>query len=350
MDPARALSAVATLAEACRAPDLWGRVADHAAAALGADGGAVGLYRAAGEALVRACPQTDPDLHRRYDADLHAANYLWAGAAGLPAGAAATEATLGGRERYHRSVIFNDFIRPQRMDATLTLNLTGPGGPVLALLTVGRRMGTEPFSPHDIAEAERLGTALARTLAACGPGLPRPDPTWETRILVTPEGRVLDRTAASEPLLRAGVAVIREGILTVPQMPSLHVALASAGRDGRSWPPPVGMVLGPVPTALGRMVLRLVPGGLSAPGAVRLIFAAAPDDQPERALRVRYGLTRRETDIALRLAAGETMPEAAEALGIALTTGRSHLAQLFEKTGTRSQLALALLVARTLER
>lgn len=350
MDPARALAAVATLAEACRSPDLWGQVADHAAAALGADGGAVGFYRSTGEALVRACPKTDPDLHRRYDTDLHAANYLWSGAAGLSAGAAATEATLGGREAYHRSVIYNDFIRPQRMDGTLTLNLTGPGKPVLGLLTIGRRTGAEPFSPAQIAEAELIGAALAQTLAASGVGLPAPEALWEARILVTPEGRVLDRTAAAEPLLRSGVVVIREGLLTVPQMPSLHVALATAGRDGRGWPPPVGMVLGPVPTAMGRMILRLVPGGLSAPGAVRLIFAPAPAENPAQALRDRYGLTPRETEIALRLAAGETLPEAAEALGIALTTARSHLGQLFDKTGTRTQLALALLVARALER
>lgn len=349
MDTVRALAAVATLAEACRIPDFWGQVADHAAVALGADSGAVGIFRATGEALARACPHTDPDLHRRYDADLHAANYLWAGAAGLPAGAAATEATLGGREAYHRSVIFNDFIRPQRMDATLTLNLTGPGKPVLALLTIGRRAGADAFSPAEIAEAELLGAALAQTLAASGAGLPRPDPSWEARILVTPQGRVLDRTAASEPLLRSGVVLIREGLLSVPQMPALHVALASAGRDGGGWPPPVGMVLGPVPTAMGRMILRLVPGGLSAPGAVRLIFSPAPDENPEHALRDRYGLTPRETDIALRLAAGETLPEAAQSLGIALTTARSHLGQLFDKTGTRTQLALALLVARALD-
>lgn len=352
MDPARALAAVSTLAEASRAPDLWGRVAEHVAAALGADGGAVGLYRASGEALVRACPQTDPELHLRYGPDLHAANYLWAAAAERKAGQSVTETSLGGREDYHRSIIYNDFIRPQRMDATLTLNLSGPGGPVLVLLTIGRRSGAEPFGQGDIVEAETLGAALAQTLAVCGTGLPQPGPGggWEARMLVTPEGRVLHRTAALEPLLRAGVVLVREGLLSVPQMPALHVALATAGRDARGWPPPVGMLLGPVQTAMGRMVLRLVPGGLSAPGAVRLVFASAPAEDPVGAFRDRYGLTPRETEIALRLGEGETLPEAAEALGIALTTARSHLGQLFEKTGTRTQLALALLVARSLGR
>lgn len=69
---------------------------------------------------------------------------------------------------------------------------------------------------------------------------------------------------------------------------------------------------------MGRTVLRLVPGGLSAPGA-------------------------------LRLGEDPTLPEAAEALGIALTTTRSQLGQLFDKTGTRTQLALALRLARALD-
>jgi len=66
-------------------------------------------------------------------------------------------------------------------------------------------------------------------------------------------------------------------------------------------------------------------------------------------LRERHGPTGRETHIALRLSRGQTLPEAAADLGIALTTARSHLARIFDKTGTRSQVALALRVSRRLD-
>lgn len=53
-------------------------------------------------------------------------------------------------------------------------------------------------------------------------------------------------------------------------------------------------------------------------------------------------LTPRETDVAAQLAAGRNSREAARALHIGIGTVRTHLKSLFEKTGARSQTALAL--------
>jgi DNA-binding CsgD family transcriptional regulator len=53
-------------------------------------------------------------------------------------------------------------------------------------------------------------------------------------------------------------------------------------------------------------------------------------------------LTPRETEVATLLAAGCNAREAARALSIAIGTVRTHLKSLFEKTGARSQTALAL--------
>lgn len=53
-------------------------------------------------------------------------------------------------------------------------------------------------------------------------------------------------------------------------------------------------------------------------------------------------LTPRETDVAALLAAGRNSREAASALRIGIGTVRTHLKSLFEKTGARSQTALAL--------
>ncbi len=53
-------------------------------------------------------------------------------------------------------------------------------------------------------------------------------------------------------------------------------------------------------------------------------------------------LTPRETEVAALLAAGRSSRDAAEALHIGIGTVRTHLKSLFEKTGARSQTALAL--------
>ncbi|HWJ73303.1 MAG TPA: helix-turn-helix transcriptional regulator [Kaistia sp.] len=67
---------------------------------------------------------------------------------------------------------------------------------------------------------------------------------------------------------------------------------------------------------------------------------------PERVLRRLFGLTPGEARLAVRLATGEDLAEAASALGIARETARSVLKQIFEKTETHRQVELVLLLAR----
>ncbi|WP_119418863.1 helix-turn-helix transcriptional regulator [Desertibaculum subflavum] len=57
-----------------------------------------------------------------------------------------------------------------------------------------------------------------------------------------------------------------------------------------------------------------------------------------------YGLTATETRVAEQLAAGDTIEQAAQALGMAWATARSHLAAIFRKTGTRRQPELMRLL------
>jgi DNA-binding CsgD family transcriptional regulator len=67
----------------------------------------------------------------------------------------------------------------------------------------------------------------------------------------------------------------------------------------------------------------------------------APD---EAVLRKIYGLSPAEAALAGRLAMGETLREAAIARGIAFTTARSYLEQIFHRTGTRRQVELTRLL------
>lgn len=73
------------------------------------------------------------------------------------------------------------------------------------------------------------------------------------------------------------------------------------------------------------------------PGACKGVAAAL--------LREAFGLTDREANVALTMLRLGGLPAAAGELNIALSTARSHLQHVFDKTGTRNQVALAQMLA-----
>jgi DNA-binding CsgD family transcriptional regulator len=66
----------------------------------------------------------------------------------------------------------------------------------------------------------------------------------------------------------------------------------------------------------------------------------------EHQLKSVFGLTASEILLTLRLFAGDTLREAAQALGISYETARTKLKFIFQKTKTRRQTELILLLAR----
>lgn len=65
-----------------------------------------------------------------------------------------------------------------------------------------------------------------------------------------------------------------------------------------------------------------------------------PLETSEELLQRMFGLTSAEARLAERLVAGCALVEAAERMGVQLSTARSHLKAIFRKTGTASQAAL----------
>jgi DNA-binding CsgD family transcriptional regulator len=63
-------------------------------------------------------------------------------------------------------------------------------------------------------------------------------------------------------------------------------------------------------------------------------------------LRTLYGLTARESAVAVRAARGEGVERLAQTLKMAPNTARSHLRKVFDKTDTHRQAELAWLLAR----
>jgi DNA-binding CsgD family transcriptional regulator len=106
----------------------------------------------------------------------------------------------------------------------------------------------------------------------------------------------------------------------------------------RASPRPYAVLVAPVPE-------RVAPVALAAPAVVVLL--TDPDHAPEtpvQLLRRVYGLTRKEAQLALALAAGATLADAAKGLRIAAGTARRHLAAIFARTGIHRQSELVRLI------
>jgi DNA-binding CsgD family transcriptional regulator len=85
--------------------------------------------------------------------------------------------------------------------------------------------------------------------------------------------------------------------------------------------------------------------------ACGVVFITDPDqiDNPTvESLRQGFDLTYREAQMAIAIAQGHGLQAAAATMGVALTTARSQLQQVFAKTCTSHQAELAALVHRTL--
>ncbi|MEZ4354788.1 MAG: hypothetical protein R3F16_14175 [Myxococcota bacterium] len=91
-----------------------------------------------------------------------------------------------------------------------------------------------------------------------------------------------------------------------------------------------------------------ITGGASATASV-VVLGPDPEhplDVPEGVLGELYGLTPAESRLALALARGDSVEEAADQRGLAIGTARWRLKQIQAKTDTRRQGALASLVLR----
>lgn len=75
-----------------------------------------------------------------------------------------------------------------------------------------------------------------------------------------------------------------------------------------------------------------------------IVDADRSKDVPREVLRALYDLTETESRVAWQLAAGDSLEQAADRLGIAHSTVRHHLERIFAKTGAHRQSDLVRLV------
>jgi DNA-binding CsgD family transcriptional regulator len=130
----------------------------------------------------------------------------------------------------------------------------------------------------------------------------------------------------------------------------LRVAFAQAASDSASEPvrlalarpshrPPLQLAFLPM-----RRLGAVVPGSGSAAVAIFLTVSGATPSIERQMVADAFRLTRRESEVAVRLAEGQDLASIAEALGIRVAAVRQYLKRVFDKTGVHNRSALVALI------
>jgi DNA-binding CsgD family transcriptional regulator/PAS domain-containing protein len=133
-------------------------------------------------------------------------------------------------------------------------------------------------------------------------------------------------TRSLRELIREALSVGRQGLLAISRDDDLRPLLVTA------------IPLTPVETSDASL----------AHGVVFISDPDQADDPTVETLRRAFHLTQREAETAIAIAHGHGLQAAADIMGVALTTARSQLQQVFAKTDTSHQAELAAIVHRAL--
>ncbi|TSD47157.1 hypothetical protein FFI94_014000 [Rhodococcus sp. KBS0724] len=266
---------------------------------------------------------------------------------------------------------YADWCRPNRFGDGLFVRLTG--GKSSAWLGIAAPRGSEPFGTPDrlrlirqlvphlrqaidtqgkLADLKQGECALSAAIEQVERGI----------VIVGLDGRFMHLNSGAERILASG-----DG-LHLSQHGSIGASLARTDRELRhlmhlamdshddrvprggtlSCPRPSGRcdyAVHVVPLAADTVEVGTV--GLSDARAAVLIVIDDPDREPElnaTVLRRQYALTGTESEVALRLAQGDRVELIAENFSVSITTVRTHLQHIFEKTGTHRQAELVRLL------
>lgn len=306
-------------------------------------------------------PQCDRIYYESYGHYYHGVNPLWHRAASAAAGTVLTDAMIMPNSELVRTEFYNDFLMPQRLGSMLS---------AVALVEQGRQTviaaHRQPdFGPDHVSLFQRLVPHFQRAVQlnirlaelelhhqASAEALNRLE---QGALLVDATACVVFANREAERLLDGGGLRLAEGALhaeTVADTMLLHELLAGCARAGADAGSGGALALSRGP---GRAPLSLLlaplrsgakPFGLAQRPAA-ILFVTDPDRailSPLDWVRQQFGLTAAEASFAGEIMMGAGIQAASDRLQISRSTGRTHLARIFEKTGTHRQAELVRLL------
>jgi DNA-binding CsgD family transcriptional regulator/PAS domain-containing protein len=320
--------------------------------------GAVGSNN---EALWQIAPGIGSEYHERYTAYYHRINPIIPIALPSKVGSVLTDEMMLEKREFVRTEFFNDFLTPLDAGSMLGSTVLSEEG-LYCAIAVQRRAA---FGEREIIFQRRLTPHLTRAVqlsarlsaldqrsAASADALDR---LSQGAIVVDAEARVLfanqEAARLTGPLgcLRIDAGVL--GVRAAPQSSKLKALIAECGAPHEK---EAGGALRLPCEGDGRAISVLVlplrgeaPAFSLTPRPVAIVFLSDPNRNPasaEHQLCRRFGLTKAEAAFALEIAKGDGIQASADRLKVSLSTARTHLARVFEKTGARRQAQLVRLL------
>ena len=303
-----------------------------------------------------------PEADRTYAQYYYKTNVFLPRIAKLRAGTLIPVWNLLPREVYQRSEYYNDFCRPG--------DLCHPIGVVVAnepdvrgVFTCGRAKAAGEFEPEHLDRLRRIGPHLVRAASvrlrlsrseiARNANAEALDRMAQGVLIVAADGEILVANRAADSLLAEGDGIRTERSALRASTPAdtaqFHRLITAAAERSDAAGGMMALARRPPRRPLSVLVAPLMIESTwfvtARPAAI--VFVADPDSAPRTAqdqLRNLYRLTPAEAAVAMAIARGEGLQAVADELEISLTTARTHLQHVFEKTETRRQAELVRLI------
>jgi DNA-binding CsgD family transcriptional regulator len=307
-------------------------------------------------------PECDPAYYESYCSYYHGVNPLWQRAAAASAGTIQTDAMIMPKWELVRTEFYNDFLVPQRLGSMLNAVTLVEQGQQTVIAT-HRQDEFDPkhiqlfqlLAPH-LQRAVQLNTRLAGLEIRCEASAEALNRLEQGALLVDESVRVVFASQEAERLFAAGDGLrVMEGVLhanSAADTALLHALIAGCVRHGAEAGAGGSLRLSRGPDR-APLSLQVAPLRSEAPlfsmteRPVAILFVTDPDRNtrsPIAWLQQRFGLTAAEAAFAGEIVAGAGIQAAADRLHISRSTGRTHLARIFEKTGTHRQAELVRLM------
>lgn len=330
--------------------------------------------------LVQPPSASHPGLINMYNADSDRARRQYAQHIALDPFSNLPEAKVVTLHEYlapaevENSDFLRQFLAPADLIFALAVDLRREGRYV-ARLRLARSRAVGDFSPEEkslvaqllphLRASLNIYTELDRTRLERSHYASAMDRLEVATIVLDDSGRVLHTSPLAETLLdeRDGIFMMQDYLaLSSPEASRRFKEMVQRSLEARREGRPMVAEVMRIHRSRGRPDLTIVvrpsfgradQSGrfLTSSVAVFLSVETSSDvpreDLPSGTIQKLFGLTPREAALALRLAGGRTLQEAAEELGITQSTARAHLRAIFSKTGLDRQTKLVRAILKS---
>jgi DNA-binding CsgD family transcriptional regulator len=302
-------------------------------------------------------PRSDPDYLRVYLERWASSNFMRERGLTLQAGAIYRFETFMTRQEFERTALYNEFWRPQGIDNALIINAT-KDGPAGSGLGFSRPKKHGPFEREDEAllralvphlrRAAALNLRLARIEMQRNGSAEMLNRCADAAFLVDRQAHILFANAAAENMLgqNAGLRLDKGGLAAATHAKTMALRRLIAGGGNAA----EGDVV-VLPSADGASLTALVlPLRAETQWLTQHPAAIVFVKDPKRSLPSRehlaflFDLTRAQAGVAREVLEGDGIQAVAARLGISPATARTHLLEIFHKTGTSRQAELVRVI------